>query len=232
MSKTFKCVLFDLDGTLLSTGGAGIRALNRAFFELHGLARAMENIDPSGKTDPAIIREIFTAKLGRDCDAPAMAAAQERYLSRLEDECAKAEDYFVMRGIPELLERLKALQTVVGLGTGNLERGARKKLHRSGLNSYFPFGGFGSDSEDRAEILRRGHKKACAASGVSIASENVFIVGDTARDIAAARQAGFPVIAAATGGSPVSVLRKHKPDFLLENFEDADEFVRIISEGP
>ncbi|OGR89481.1 MAG: hypothetical protein A3A86_00150 [Elusimicrobia bacterium RIFCSPLOWO2_01_FULL_60_11] len=231
MPQRFKCVLFDLDGTLLSTGGAGIRALEKAFFELHGLARAMEGVEAAGKTDPAIIREIFTVKLGRDCGADSMSAAQERYLSHLESECARAEDYFVMRGIPEVLERLKALETVIGLGTGNLERGARKKLHRSGLNPYFSFGGFGSDSEDRAEILREGHRKAQDAGGRAIAAEDVLIVGDTARDIAAARVAGFSVVAAATGSSTSAVLRRHKPDFLLENFEDAGRFVRIILEG-
>ncbi|OGR83260.1 MAG: hypothetical protein A2901_08350, partial [Elusimicrobia bacterium RIFCSPLOWO2_01_FULL_54_10] len=161
MTQTFKCVLFDLDGTLLSTGGAGIRALETAFFELHGVKNCLSEIDCAGKTDPAIIREIFTVKIGRDCSAAEMAETQERYLAHVEGECARAEDYFVVSGIPGLLERLKSLGVILGLGTGNLERGARKKLNRSGLNPYFPFGGFGSDSEERSEILRAGHKKAC-----------------------------------------------------------------------
>ncbi len=231
MNKRFKCILFDLDGTLLSTGGAGIRALDRAFFELHGLEKSLDRIDPAGKTDPAIIREIFRLKLGRPCAADEMEAVQQRYLQHLPVECRTADDYKIMEGIPKILEHIQSLDLAVGLGTGNIESGARKKLDRSGLNKYFPFGGFGSDSEDRPELLKIGHAKACVHSGRDIPKEDVFIIGDTHLDISAARKAGFKVIAVATGNFTVDFLKSHNPDHVLPNFENLEEFVGIILNG-
>jgi len=231
MSRKFKCILFDLDGTLLSTGGAGIRALDRACFELFGLKNSMAGIQPAGKTDPAIIREIFTSKLERNCTPKEMSEVQERYLHFLDDECEKAADYNIIPGIPGLLTKLKALEILMGLGTGNLEAGARKKLKRSGLNPFFKFGGFGSDSEDRVEILLAGHRRACSESGTDIPAKDTYIVGDTVRDISAARYAGFPVVAVATGSSPAHVLKEHSPDHLLTDFENPEEFIQIVLNG-
>ncbi len=231
MTKRFKCILFDLDGTLVTTGGAGVRALERAFAEIFSLSNALDGIDCAGKTDPRIIREIFQQKLSRDCSGADMTRVQERYLHHLPGECEIADDYVVMKGIPEILEHLMTLDVVMGLGTGNIETGARKKLHRGGLNRYFPFGGFGSDSEDRAELLKVGHAKANAHSGKNIPKEDVYIVGDTPLDIHAGRRAGFKVISCATGSSSSDALKSHNPDFLLSNFENLEEFVSIILDG-
>lgn len=223
-----KCVLWDLDGTLVSTGGAGMRALDRAFFDLYGLKDAMKDINPAGKTDPAIIREIFHQALGRDCSAREMLEVQERYLERLPTECASAQDYHVIPGVPEILERLAELRMVCGLGTGNLERGARIKLERAGLNRHLPFGGFGSDSESRAALLKAARVKAEACAGRRFAPDEVFVVGDTERDILAAREAGFKVVAVATGHSPVEHLRRFQPDYALPDFGEGDEFLEIV----
>lgn len=226
-----KCVLFDLDGTLVTTGGAGARALERAFAELYGVAHAMKNIDPSGKTDPVIIREIFQDCLQRDCSRAEMESVQRGYLDKLENECARAEDYRVMDGIPEILDALKREKAVIGLGTGNLEKGARIKLNRSGLNPHLPFGGYGSDSEIRAELLKVGKRRAEELHGAGIDSADTFVVGDTHRDILAARKAGFPVIAVATGGASARDLQEHQPDYCLNDFKDVGRFLDIILGG-
>ncbi len=223
-----KCILFDLDGTLVSTGGAGLRALEKAFVELYKLPRAMKNVNPAGKTDPAIIREIFKLNFDRDCDVSEMERVQRAYLERLPDECRTAEDYEVMHRIPDLLSRLEGLGVVMGLGTGNIEQGARIKLERSGLNGYLPFGGFGSDAEERSALLLEGKKKAEKFLNAPIAAEDVWIVGDTERDIWAARAAKFNVIAVATGHMDVPELNEHEPDHCLENFKDVDRFVDIL----
>jgi phosphoglycolate phosphatase-like HAD superfamily hydrolase len=134
-----------------------------------------------------------------------------------------------MDGIPKLLQTLSSMDVVMGLGTGNLERGARIKLERAGLNGYFPFGGFGSDSEDRPELLRIGKEKAERYCGRPILPENVFIVGDTERDILAARRAQFKVIAVATGHVSARSLQDHRPDFFLPDFCDTDAFLKALN---
>ena len=222
-----KCILFDLDGTLVNTCGAGNRALEKTFFELYGTPHAMDDIDCAGKTDPAIIREIFRACLDRDCAPEEMERVQKKYLGRLKGECEKTE-YVVMKGIPELLGALKKLDVSMGLGTGNLEKGAKIKLARSGLNPFFAFGGFGSDSESRPELLRIAFEKARKHSRKNIRPEHTYVVGDTERDIRAAREAEFKVISVATGHTSARTLKKHKPDFFLEHFEDMGRFMQII----
>jgi phosphoglycolate phosphatase-like HAD superfamily hydrolase len=157
-----------------------------------------------------------------------MLEVQDRYLRHLPQECATAPDYEVIEGVPELLKDLSELGMVSGLGTGNLERGARIKLERAGLNPYLPFGGFGSDSESRPDLLKAGRAKAEALSGRRFDPQEVFIIGDTERDILAAREAGFKVIAVATGNSPVDHLARFKPDHVIENFSRHDEFLEMI----
>jgi phosphoglycolate phosphatase len=227
-SRSVKCILWDLDGTLVSTGGAGMRALDRAFRDIHGVMDAMKDVNPAGKTDPAIIREIFHQALNRDCSAQEMKAVQDKYLDYLPAECSAAQDYHVLPGIPEILERLSALRMVCGLGTGNLERGARIKLDRAGLNRHLPFGGFGSDSESRAALLKTARVKAEACAGLAFESDQVFVVGDTERDILAAREAGFKVVAVATGHSPVEHLSRFQPDYLLPDFSRTQDFLEIV----
>lgn len=227
--KSQACVLFDLDGTLISTGGAGNRALEKAFFALYKRSRAMKNVNPAGKTDPAIIREIFSKRFRRDCEEPEMRRVQEQYLGFLAAECETSPGYRVMKGIPELLDQLREREILTGLATGNLERGARIKLTRASLNAALPFGGFGSDSHDRAELLKIAHKKAERYSGGTIAPENIFIVGDTQRDIWAAQKAQFKIIAVATGHASSQILRRFKPDFFLPNFENGHDFLKIVS---
>ena len=223
-----KCVLFDLDGTLVTTGGAGVQALDKAFLSIFNLSGSMDGIDPSGKTDPAIIREIFRKKLNQDCPEDKMIAVQEEYLKFLPEECESATGYRVMEGIPGILEELNNRKISAGLGTGNLERGARIKLERGNLNPHLPFGGYGSDSEDRPSLLKIGWSKAEKYSQTSISRNGVFVVGDTQRDILAARQAGFKVIAVATGHTSERILKAHNPDFYLPDFTDVGGFIDII----
>lgn len=223
-----KCVLFDLDGTLVSTGGAGNRALEKAFLFLYGVPHAMQSVNPAGKTDPAIIREIYLKLFQKDCGYEELESIQKKYLDFLPESCNRSKNYHVMQGIPELLNQLRKRKVLMGLGTGNMERGARIKLTRADLNHFFPFGGFGSDSENRVELLKIGRKRAERLSGKKLDPKNVFIIGDTERDIVAAQKAKFKVIAVATGHTLIGVLKKFKPDFLLPNFKCQNDFLNII----
>ena len=110
-----KCILFDLDGTLVSTGGAGNRALNQVFLDQYQISGAMNPINPAGKTDPAIIREMFYQYFQRDCSAQELFQVQESYLKLLPKECSDSKTYFTMQGIPELLQVLSKSNEKISL---------------------------------------------------------------------------------------------------------------------
>lgn len=227
-----KVVLFDLDGTLVSTGGAGIRALDRAFEDVFGLERAMEGIRPAGKTDPKIIREVITAKLGREAQSWEVVRISEAYLRFLPQEVWFSGDYRTLPGVEVCLKVLQDEGNVlIGLGTGNLEKGARIKLDPSGLNSYFTFGGFGSDSEDRTELLRIGFSRGAAGAKVSLSDSDALVVGDTVLDIQAARQAGFLVAAVSCGHGNHQELEAARPDILLRDFTEHEVLLRFLRNG-
>jgi phosphoglycolate phosphatase len=214
-----KLFLFDLDGTLVSTGGAGLRALDRAFVGLHSLERATNGISPAGKTDPFIVREIFETKLGRPPVDGEIDRVCEAYLDYLPGEIRDSRGYRVMDGVADFLDELRGKEeTLVGLGTGNLERGARIKLERGGLNGYFLFGGFGSDAEERAEVLRAGVRRAEERAGKKIAPRDVFVIGDTILDIRAGKAIGAVTVAVGCGHGKERELCASEPDHFVPSF--------------
>ncbi len=149
-----KLLLFDIDGTILLTDGAGTRAANRAFEKVHGLGDAMKGIDAAGKTDPLIMREMFANGLARDYTQEEAEELYREYVIFLEEEVENCR-IEVMPGIPYLLESLSSRTDVMlGIATGNIEHGARIKLRKSGLDSHFSVGGFGSDSGSREALIR------------------------------------------------------------------------------
>ena len=203
-----KVFLFDIDQTLINTGGAGLRGLDRACLKLFGLQNAMEGISPHGKTDPAIVREILRRKLGSESPTNTdIATILDSYISFLKEEVHTSATYRVLPGVQTLLDQLAARGDVlVGLATGNIELGARIKLERGGLNPYFSFGGFGSDAEDRTELVRKAAEKAAHKNGGFIAPSNIFVIGDTPLDIDAGNRAGFKTVGVATGSYSVEQL--------------------------
>lgn len=208
-------LLFDLDGTLLDTGGAGRRAIEAAL-AAHGAAGGA-GFSFAGMTDPAIVRRALGAA-GRQTDEATLAAALASYLDRLAHEVATApqERYRVCPGVRAALAAAHATPgCAVGLGTGNLRAGAQIKLARVALQDEFAFGGFGSDAERRDELLRIGAERGAELLGASVASCRVVVIGDTPMDIAAARQIGAECIAVATGPIPRAQLAAHRPDHLF-----------------
>ena len=166
--------LYDIDGTLISSGGAGRRAVEGAFAERHGRADACRGFSFAGMTDRAIARRALVglgfSETGAATEA-AIGALLDTYLALLEVEVDKAGDYRVHDGISASLEALSAREAqgaaAIGLGTGNVERGARLKLARVGLAERFAFGGFGCDAEDRAELLATGAERGAERLGRS-----------------------------------------------------------------
>ena len=223
-----KLFLFDVDQTLVNTGGAGLRALDRACRKLLSVENAMQGIDPSGKTDPAIVREIFT-RLGIPADhGIQLNMLLESYLAFLREEVETSEKYHVLPGIVDILDEISARpDAMLGLATGNIEHGARVKLQRGGLNRYFRFGGFGSDSEDRTELVRKAGEAAARQHGNSIRRDDVFVIGDTPLDIAAGRGAGYKTVGVATGRYSTARLVEAGATIVISDFEqDRNHFLQ------
>ena len=194
--------LFDIDGTLISTGGAGRRAMEGAFTDLHGApGKAAIQFSFAGMTDRAIVRGGLVALEHHLPDAAAIDHVLDRYLVRLANEVDQTTTYQVHPGVPSVLAWLQALQRVaLGLGTGNIKKGAYRKLARGALDTTFGFGGFGCDAEDRTELLRVGAGRGAEALGIPLADCRVVVIGDTPKDVAAAQGIGADCIGVGTGG--------------------------------
>lgn len=201
--------LFDIDGTLVTTGGVGRRALELAFERAHARRDACDGFRFDGMTDRAIVRGGLAA-LGIPATAEAIDAVLADYLLVLADEVAAAppRSYHVHAGIRETLEALAGQPHVaLGLGTGNVREGARIKLDRVGLSSCFGFGGFGCDDEDRTALLRRGAERGASRLGLPLRDVRIVVIGDTPKDVAAAHGIGADSVGVGTGSfSPEALL--------------------------
>jgi len=212
-----RLVLFDIDGTLLSTGGAGLVALRMAFDELHDLPDAVEGIEFHGLTDPIILASIFRRHLGREASPDEMERAIDGYLRHLPGCLAEAEGFRVLPGVLPLIEELAAREDVVlGLATGNLEEAANVKLARARLEGHFGPGGFGSDDADRIELTRLAVERGRARTG---ADSEAIVVGDTVHDVRCAHAVGVPCLAVATGNASPATLREAGADWTVGTLE-------------
>jgi phosphoglycolate phosphatase len=225
-------VLFDIDGTLIDTGGAGMRALDRVFEELYGKPDVFANYSFSGKVDRRILLDAFQQLWKREPTASETEAVRSGYLERLDEELANTPHlYKVLPGVRELLERLRTAGIPTGLATGNLAEGAERKLSLGNLWQYFPFGGYGSDHEHRGKLTRIGIERAQSHTGLDFAPEAVVIVGDSPLDIKAARYNNTRVIGVLTGWDPPETMVAAKPDLLLDDLSDTDAVMDFVLGG-
>ncbi len=215
-----RAVLFDIDGTILVTGGAGGVAWQRAFEELHGVEANVAEHTDAGMTDPEIAAIVFREVIGREGSAEERAKAIAGYLRHLPDAVDESNGYRVMPGIEPLLDRLIDDGILLGLVTGNVEAAAHVKLARGGLNRFFSFGGYGSDSADRTAVTEAALRRAELVSGGSLRNGACFSVGDTPRDVAAGHGAGIRVVGVATGSYSVDEMREAGADWAIETVED------------
>jgi phosphoglycolate phosphatase-like HAD superfamily hydrolase len=203
-------LLFDIDGTLITTGGVGRRAIERAFEERYGQGGVCTSFRFDGMTDRLIARQGLTI-LGVEPTQAAIDDILDAYVRVLEVEVARADDarYRLHDGIAEALGVAQELNMGVGLGTGNVREGARIKLSRVGIYERFAFGGFGSDAEDRAVLIRRGAERGAEHLKVPLAECRVVVIGDTPKDVDAARAVGAESIGVGTGGFSARALADH-----------------------
>ncbi len=214
-----KLLLFDIDGTLLLTGRAGEHALREALKERFGVDDDLAAISFAGSTDGAIVRQMFDANAIPHTPEN-VADLLDGYVRHLALELPRREGK-VLPGIVDLLEALHQRDDcVLGLLTGNIEKGAELKLSHYGVWDYFEFGAFADDHIDRNKLGPVAHTRAAERHGMSFEPEDVFVLGDTPRDIDCARAAGFVAVAIATGSCGKEELAAHNPDFLFEDLSD------------
>ena len=219
----FAALLFDIDGTLLRAGGAGRRAFGRAMEDLVGpLAEAVADMKFDGMTDRMIVREALSLST-RDYDEALAGAILARYLEHLPGEL-DSPAFRVLPGAADTLGALHARGAAMGLCTGNLALGARLKLRHAGLEGYFdwsPAGlhGFAEDGEARARLVAAAVRRVAAAAGRDVAPAEVLIIGDTPRDVLAAREVGCAVLCVATGNFDAATLRDCGPDCVAETLQ-------------
>ncbi|MBZ0272765.1 haloacid dehalogenase-like hydrolase [bacterium] len=225
-----KLLLFDLDGTLLLSGGAGARALDRAFLELYGVSGAFEGIKPAGKTDPMIIREIVRKHEIRGDELAIVGKVAGLYERYLADEMPISPNARMMPNVVPALEYLAARSdAILGLLTGNFERCARIKLARFDLNRFFAFGAYASDSEVRAELVPIAVAKAEEHTGRAIGlGPHVFVIGDTPMDVACALDNGVTSVAVATSSYTPEALTECGAHLCFDDLSDAAGFYAAI----
>jgi phosphoglycolate phosphatase len=225
-----KLVLFDIDGTLVLTGGAGIRAMDRALADAFGSTQGLEGIPVAGRTDWAILADAVR-RHEQTLDPRLLEDLRDRYVRYLAEEIQHPGTgrKAVMPGIREILGELHARRDVlVGLLTGNFEAGARVKLGHFDLWRYFRCGAFGDDAADRNALVPFAVRRAEACGLPTLSPRDVIVVGDTPADVACAHAGAAVAVAVATGSSSVDELRATGAEHVFADLSDPQKFLRLL----
>ncbi|MDQ6910792.1 MAG: HAD family hydrolase [Actinomycetota bacterium] len=219
MGDAYRILLFDIDGTLVSTGGAGAVAWKQAFQELHGIPADINEFTDAGMTDPDVGAKTFEAVLHRKPTAHELAQVIQRRLEHLPEAVTASEGYKVLPGVPERLRQLSRDGHLLGIITGNGDGAAHIKLQRGDLNRWFTFGAYAAAGADRAGIVREAIGRGEAILGQEVPNAEIYVVGDTPHDIDSAHAVGCTAIGVATGHYDVAALRAAGADHVLETLE-------------
>ncbi len=218
-------VLFDIDGTLVSVKGAGRRALTEAIEVVTGVADALEEVRLHGGTDLGILQQACALHLGRAAlNEDEIEQIFAEYLPRLGAHI-EAQDYVVLPGVQDILHALSETGThILGLATGNLEAAAKIKLQPAGLDKFFEFGGYGSDASHRPDLVKKGVERGQARMQAELSRtarpEQIFVIGDTERDVSAAHEVGVMAVGVLAGSDCEPALRASQPDLLVDSLAD------------
>jgi phosphoglycolate phosphatase len=223
-----KACLFDIDGTLVLTGGAGMYAFAETFAEDFGVPEISREVPFAGQSDRGIAGNLFVAH-GVENTAKNWERFREGYVARLLDHLRRREG-IVLPGVFRLLDQLEALGDVhIGLLTGNVAAAAEIKLSYYDLWDRFEFGGFGDDHPDRNDIAATAVARARQRHGSDSEEDRIVIIGDTPNDIRCARSVGAYAVGVPTGHTSAEELAASGPDLLIETLEDADAIVAYLS---
>jgi phosphoglycolate phosphatase-like HAD superfamily hydrolase len=220
MADSPRILLFDIDGTLVSTGGAGAVAWKRAFDELYGIPADIGEFTDAGMTDPDVGAKTFQAVMDREPTPRELAQLIQRRLEHLPEAVAESEGYRVLPGVPERLRQLSRDGHLLGLITGNGDGAAHVKLARGDLNRWFTFGAYATAGVDRPGIVRRAVERGEAMLGCDVPNSDIYVVGDTPLDITAAHAVECTAIGVATGHFDAAALREAGADHVLETLEE------------
>jgi phosphoglycolate phosphatase len=222
-----RLLLFDIDGTLIHSAGAGIHSLKRSLTDRFGIDDDLDDIEIAGMTDSGIVVSILN-KHKIPATNENVAAFLDSYVHFLSLELPRRAGT-LLPGVLQLLEKLKARpHLVLGLLTGNISRGAQLKLEHYGVWHFFEFGAFADDHQDRNQLGSFARSRAKERHGCEFDSSHIDVIGDTPRDIACGRAIGARTIAIATGSWPQEQLAAHQPDFLFDDLSKVDEVIRIL----
>lgn len=231
MTNRRHLLLFDIDGTLITSGGAGEGALNDAMQERFGVANGLGEINVAGATDSSIAR-VMLEQNGLEATAENITALLDSYLHHLKVRLPRHQGR-ILPGIVALLDRLKGRpDCVLALLTGNVERGAEIKLGHYGVWDYFEFGAFADDHHDRNELGHFARARALERHGVEFPPETIFIIGDTPRDVGCGRAIGARTVAIATGNYSRDELAECRPDFLFDDLSDTEAVMTALLPPP
>ena len=220
-------VLFDIDGTLIRSGGAGRTALLRALAEEFSIENPDPDVPFSGRTDRAIIADLLAAFQLDDTNG-GWQKLRDRYLDHLPKALLDCQGE-VLPGVVPGLEHLKRRSdSHLGLLTGNVRAGAQLKLTHYGLWDYFSFGGFCDGEIERDDVARAASRAAAEHAAQPIAPQDVWVIGDSPNDITCARAIGARVLAVATGWHPRKELAAHEPDCLFDDLSQPDAWLAAI----
>lgn len=223
MSKTV--FLWDIDGTLLLTGGAGVVAFNRVFEEIYHEQYIWEGVHPDGKTDDRIIGELFRHRFKRDPSPSELQKIATRYNELMIEEVPKSPQFRLMPCAAEVLKTLHERDDVLqGLATGNYKPAAYAKLQKGAMDYYFTFGGFGCDSADRQTLTSRALERA--KEKLQSSPKKLFLVGDTIHDVSCGKGIGAITVAVCTGSTKRDELEAAGADFVLD---DLSQFHKVFS---
>jgi phosphoglycolate phosphatase-like HAD superfamily hydrolase len=226
--RRHKVALFDVDGTLVGTDGAGVRAIRRAFEEVAGVADPFRNIVMAGNTDPRIVKEAMSS-LRLEINDLAVSEILQRYLTYLYEELSKTKNIHLKPGFPQLLQRLEERGVHIGLLTGNIEEGALAKLRLLNVDRFFAFGGFATDHEDRNMLLPIALKKLNALKSADFKGQDSIVIGDTPRDVACALPHRATALAVATGPYQRQTLEAAGAHWVLDDLGDVERALNIIA---
>jgi len=225
--KEKRLLLFDIDSTLINSGGAGLAALKLASQKRLGGDENLEGIEIAGRTDSGIVRQIL-AKHGIEPTNENVWAFLDVYVELLELQLPKCHGH-VLPGVKNLLGWIESQpHLTLGLLTGNIARGAQLKLEHYQLWKHFPFGAFADDHHDRNELGAVACRRALEHSEWEFSPSSVDIIGDTEHDIACGRAIGARTVAVATGSRSREKLAQSKPDFIFDNFAETDNVITTL----